>query len=63
MKIGRYEDKSVQQLEWWYSCCASYLEEKNMIETPDCSYALFIKKKLPQVWERYLSQYEKSIKA
>lgn len=24
-----------------------------MIETPSCSYALFVKEKLPQVWERY----------
>ena len=56
MKIGHFEDKSEQQLEWWYSCCAEYLKEKNMIETPDCSYARFIKEKLPQVWKRYISQ-------
>ncbi|MBD5474225.1 MAG: hypothetical protein HDR20_15430 [Lachnospiraceae bacterium] len=53
MKIGHFEDKTKQQLEWWYSCCAEYLKEKNMIETPECSYALFIKEKLPQAWEKY----------
>lgn len=53
MKIGHFEDKSKQQLEWWHSYCAEYLKEKNMIETPECSYALFIKEKLPQVWEKY----------
>lgn len=56
MKIGRYEDKSARQLEWWYSRLIEYLKEKNMAETADCSYALFVKKKFPQVWERYLQQ-------
>ena len=32
------------------------LKEKNMIETPECSYALFIKEKLPQAWEKCISQ-------
>lgn len=54
MKVSRFEDKTEQQLEWWYSCCVEYLEEKHMLETPDCSYAFFIKEKLPQVWERYV---------
>lgn len=36
-----------------------YLEEKNMIETPECSYALFIKEKLPQVWEQYITKMRK----
>ena len=55
MKVSHFEDKSEQQLEWWYSCCVEYLEEKHMIETPECSYASFIKEKLPQVWERYVN--------
>ncbi len=56
MKIGHFEDKSEQQLEWWYSCIVEYLKEKDMIKTPDCSYAIFIKEKLPQVWEKYMLQ-------
>ena len=56
MKVGRFEGKSEKQLEWWYSCCIEYLKEKHMIETPDCSYACFIKSKLPQVWERYTAE-------
>lgn len=59
LKIGRFEEKSQQQLEWWYSCCVEYLEEKNMMETPECSYALFIKEKLPQVWEKYVTKMRK----
>lgn len=54
MKIGRFEDKSAQQLEWWYVALLDYLKEKNMIEIPDCSYALFVKEKFPQVWEKYI---------
>ena len=56
MKVGHFEDKLEQQLEWWYSCCVEYLKEKLMIETPNCSYASFIKSKLPQVWERYIAK-------
>ncbi|MDE6319108.1 MAG: hypothetical protein K2M22_05275 [Lachnospiraceae bacterium] len=59
LKIGRFEVKSQQQLEWWYSCCVEYLEEKNMMETPECSYALFIKEKIPQVWEKYSAKMRK----
>ena len=55
MRVGRFEDKTEKQLEWWYNSLAGELREQNMVEKPDCSYALFIKKKLPQVWERYLS--------
>ena len=56
MKVSHFEDKTEQQLEWWYSCCVEYLEEKHMIETSECSYASFIKEKLPQVWERYVNE-------
>ena len=37
-------------------CCVDYMKEKRMIETPDCSYASFIKLKLPQVWEKYIAE-------
>lgn len=54
MKIGHFEAKSEQQLDWWYSTVADYLQEKNMIETPDCSYALFVREKLPLAWKKYI---------
>lgn len=54
MHLGRFEDKTEQQLDWWYSSIADYMAEKDMVKTPDCSYAVFIRKKLPQVWERYM---------
>jgi len=34
----------------------AYIREKDMIKTPDCSYALYIQKKFPRVWEKYLSE-------
>ena len=54
MRLGRFEDKTQQQLDWWYSALVDYLTEKDMINNPDCSYAIFIRKKLPQVWEKYM---------
>ena len=54
MRLSRFEDKTEQQLEWWYSALVDYLSEKDMINDPDCSYVTFIRKKLPQVWERYM---------
>lgn len=56
MKIGYFHEKTEKQLEWWYAGLTSYLEEKAMVKTPDCSYALFIQKKFPQVWENYITQ-------
>ena len=53
LRLGRFEDKTEQQLDWWYSSIADYLEEKDMVKMPDCSYAVFVRKKLPQVWEKY----------
>lgn len=61
MKISSYEDKSAQQLAWWHTRVVAYLTEKNMIRTPDCSYALFVKQKMPQVWEQYQNTIKKKI--
>lgn len=63
LKIGRFEDKTEQQLEWWYQSIVHYLKEKNMMELPECSYAKFIKRKFPQVWNQYmLEENEKGSK-
>ena len=32
MKVSHFEDKSEQQLEWWYSCLVDYLKEKQVWE-------------------------------
>lgn len=53
LKVRRFEDKSPEQLEWWYSAVANYMREKNMINSPDCSYARFVRDKLPRVWKKY----------
>ena len=56
LKISRFEDKTPEQLEWWYSTVADYMKEKDMINTPDCSYARFVREKLPRAWEKYLNK-------
>lgn len=54
LKIGRYEDKTKEELQWYYKSILEYLKEKEMYKTPTCSYALFIKKKFPFIWEEYI---------
>lgn len=58
MRLGRFEDKTEQQLDWWYSSIADYMSEKDMVKTPDCSYAVFVRDKFPHVWEKYLRKIE-----
>ena len=61
MKIGYFKDKTPEQLQWWHSSIINYLEEKNMASIPDCPYARFVKKKFPEVWERYIkSKYKEN---
>ena len=60
MRIARYEDKTEKQLAWWWSDLCGYLKEKDMIKTPDCSYARFVRKKFPWVWEQYRADEEHS---
>lgn len=56
MQIGHFTDKMEQELNWWYSQLVSYLQAKDMAKQPDCSYAMFIRQKLPQVWQKYTLQ-------
>ena len=52
-EINRFEDKSEKEMQWWYKTILDYIDRKGMIETPDCSYAEFVKRKFPKVWEDY----------
>lgn len=52
----RFEDKTERQLQGWYSMILRYIAGKNMIETPECSYAKFVRLKFPWVWEDYEKQ-------
>lgn len=54
MRISRFENKTPEQLRAWYDMLISYLDEKDMKRNPSCSYARYIKSKLPQVWEEYI---------
>lgn len=53
MMVGKYEDKSETELNNWYAMIYDYISEKNMIMTPDCSYAKFVRNKFPWVWAKY----------
>ena len=52
-EINRFEDKSEKEMQWGYKTILDYIDRKGMIETPDCSYAEFVKRKFPKVWEDY----------
>jgi len=56
LRLGRFEDKSDAELERWRTMLAGYLAEKKMVETPDCSYARFVREKFPMVWEKYIGK-------
>lgn len=51
LKVSRFEDKTSEELDNWYRMVAGEMREKNMSETPDCSYARFVRKKIPAAWE------------
>jgi hypothetical protein len=51
--IARFEQMTESQINWWHNDIFEYIKEKDMIRTPDCSYAEFIRRKFPGVWERY----------
>lgn len=55
LEIGRFEDKTEKELENWYSMILSYIQEKDMIHTPDCSYVKFVKEKFPFIWDKYMN--------
>ncbi len=51
-QICHYEDKSQQELERWHCQIYNYMKEKEMQNTPECSYAKFVQKKFPKIWEK-----------
>ena len=54
--LSRYEDKSAEELARWHGNLLSYIREKDMIHSPNCSYAQFIRSRFPHIW----AEYEKS---
>lgn len=55
--IGKFEDKSERELNWYYNKILEYISGKEMIKTPDCSYAKFVREKFPWIWEKYESGF------
>ena len=58
LRVSRFEDKTPEQLEGWYRMVAAYLKEKDMINDPKCSYACFVRNRLPRAWEMYMEMVE-----
>lgn len=54
--IARYADKTRAELEWYGLAIQRYMAEKQMHLTPECSYARFVRRKFPDVWERFLRE-------
>lgn len=55
--LSSYEKKTKEQLAWWEGSILDFLRQRDMGKTPDCSYACFVRKKFPQVWEKYWKEY------
>jgi len=55
LKVIFFEEKTENQLDWWYQNLISYLKKRNMVNSPGCSYARFIQMKMPHVWRQYIS--------
>lgn len=53
LKVVRYGTMNEKQMNNWYRMIFDYIKGKNMIETPECSYAKFVQCKFPHVWEQY----------
>ena len=60
LRVSRYEDKTAAQLDNWYKMIADYMREKNMLDIPDCSYAKFVREKIPEAWEMLLHEKSRS---
>lgn len=58
MKVSRFEDKTQQELQWYYNAIKEYFCTKQMEKMPMCSYAVFIRKKFPFIWEQYMEEHQ-----
>ena len=48
-----FEQKTRQEKLLWDNTILRYLAKCKMIDEPDCSYAAFVREKMPAVWEKY----------
>lgn len=53
--IARYEDKTENQRNRDHQLILNHIRSKKMYQTPDCSYARFVKAKFPFIWDQYIS--------
>jgi hypothetical protein len=55
LRVVRYGTMSKKQMNHWYRMIFDYIKNKDMIKTPECSYAKFVQWKFPHVWEQIKS--------
>lgn len=53
LRVVRYGTMNKKQMNNWYRMIFDYIKSKDMIKTPECSYAKFVQWKFPHVWEQY----------
>lgn len=56
MGLGRYENMTEKHLRFYMGMILAHMRRKQM--DPSCSYALFVRQKFPEVWEKYLENTE-----
>lgn len=52
-RLCLFESKTRRDILIWENTILRYLSKNRMMENPDCSYAKFVREKLPAVWEKF----------
>lgn len=53
-RLYPFEQHGRREMLLWENSILRYLSKNRMIENPENPYAMFIKEKLPTIWEKYL---------
>lgn len=49
LRVGRFDDKTPEELNGWYQMIRKEMTERNLCKDSDCSYARFLREKIPWV--------------
>lgn len=53
LRVSRFREKTQEELNGWYEMIRREIAELTLRKNPDCSYARFLREKIPQAWERH----------
>lgn len=51
LRISRFYEKKQTELEQWYQQIGEEIQSLHLLQNPNCSYARFLRKKIPLAWE------------